>query len=291
MDTLKHIFRKSSIGTIIFFVLNALIIVGLFSGAGHEPLLIVLVLYVVSVTIALSPVGEWVLCLLVGARRMTRVDMKNRMRPLLDTVYRRAKIKTPGLVNDIDLKVMYTSEPNAYAIGRRTICVTEGLFRMPDDEIRGILAHEVGHLACRHSEIQLIIGGGNFIVTVLILMIKAVAALIAAFSLFSGYQNRSWAPVVVGLFLAAVIWLWTRFCLLFLMWSMRENEFVADAYAAELGYGYELAKSLDTIGGSQPQDSFLRALYSTHPNTHDRIGRLQQLGVPYSRYHGYEELF
>jgi len=72
--------------------------------------------------------------------------------------------------------------------------------------------------------------------------------------------------------------------MLFLMWSMRENEFVADAYAAELGYGYELAKGLDAIGTSQPQDSLLKALYSTHPNAHDRIGRLQQLGVPYVRY-------
>jgi heat shock protein HtpX len=179
---------------------------------------------------------------------------------------------------------MYTPEPNAYVIGRRTICVTEGLFRLPDDEITGILAHEVGHLAHRHGEIQLIIGGGNFFVTLFILMLKIVSAIIAAFSLFSGYQNRSWMPVIVGLVLAAMIWLWTWFCLLFLRWSMRENEVIADAYAADLGYGYELAKGLDAIGTSRPQDSFLRALYSTHPHAHDRIGRLQQMGVPYFRY-------
>jgi heat shock protein HtpX len=284
MDTIKNIFRKSSIGTIIFFILNALVIVGLFSGTGYEGMLTILVLYIVSIIIALSPFGEWVLCLMVGTRKMTRIDMKNRILPLLNTVYRRAKIKTPGLVDNVDLRVMYTPEPNAYAIGRRTVCVTEGLFSLPDDEIRGILAHEVGHLACRHTEIQLIIGGGNFIVTMLIFLIKFVAALIAAFSLYSGYSNRSWAPVIIGLILAAIIWLWTRFCLLFLMWSMRENEFVADVYAAELGYGYELAKGLDAIGTSKPQDSFLRALYSTHPNAHDRIGRLQQMGVPYFRY-------
>ena len=45
MDTIKNIFKQSSVGTIIFFVLNALVIVGLFSGTGHEPLLTVLVLY------------------------------------------------------------------------------------------------------------------------------------------------------------------------------------------------------------------------------------------------------
>jgi heat shock protein HtpX len=201
-----------------------------------------------------------------------------------DVVYQRAKRKTPGLVNDIVLKVMYTPEPNAYAIGRRTICVSEGLFRLSDGEIKGILAHEVGHLACRHTEIQLLIGGGNFIVTLFILMIKVVAAIIAAFSMYTGYRNRSFITVVVGLFFAGIVWLWTKFCMLFLMWSMRKNEYVADAYAADLGYGVELARGLDAIGTSKPQESLLKALYSTHPNAYDRIGRLQQMGVAYTRY-------
>jgi len=72
--------------------------------------------------------------------------------------------------------------------------------------------------------------------------------------------------------------------MLFLMWSSRESEFDADKYASELGYGFELAKALDTIGTGDPQESLFNALYSTHPNTHDRIGRLQQLGVLYYRY-------
>jgi len=221
---------------------------------------------------------------MVGARKMTRVDMKIRVIPLLEIVYNKAKRKTPNLTNKIVLKVIYTPEPNAYAIGRKTICVTEGLFNLPDDVIQGILAHEVAHLAYRHNEIQLLIGGGNFIVTLLILMMKLIAAIVAAFSLISGYRNRSFGIVVVGLFLAGMIWLWTKFCMLFLMWSSRQNEFDADRYTAELGYGFELAKGLDAIGTSEPQESLLKALYSTHPNTHDRIGRLQQMGVPYFRY-------
>ena len=155
IDVLKNIFKRSSVGTIIFFVLNALVIVGLFAGFGYESLLTILAIYVVSIIVAFSPVGEWIFCLMVGARTMTRVDMRNRMIPLLDAVYHRAKRKTPGLIDDIDLKVMYAPEPNAYAIGRRTVCVTEGLFSLSDDEIKGILAHELGHLACRHTEIQL----------------------------------------------------------------------------------------------------------------------------------------
>jgi len=284
LDIAKNIFKRSSIGTIIFFALNALVIVGIFAGFGYESLLMVLVLYVASIIVAFSPVGEWVLCLMTGARKMTRVDMRIRMIPLLEVVYNKAKRKTPRLTNKIVLKVIYTPEPNAYAIGRRTICVTEGLFKLPDDVIQGVLAHEVAHLAYRHTEIQLVIGGGNFIVTLLILMMKLIAAIIAIFFLISGYRNRSLGIVVVGMLLAGIIWLWTRFCMLFLMWSSRQNEYDADRYTFELGYGFELAKGLDAIGTSEPQESFLRALYSTHPNTHDRIGRLQQMGVPYYRY-------
>ena len=70
--------------------------------------------------------------------------------------------------------------------------------------------------------------------------------------------------------------------MLFLMWSIKEYE--ADKYAAESGYGFGLAKGLDATATSKPQEPFLKALYSTHPNTHDRTGRLQQMGVPYSRY-------
>ena len=291
MDVTKNIFSKSSIGAIIFFLLNATIIVGISSLAGIYGLVAGAVIYIFSVLIAFSSFGEWVLCIMSSARKMTRIDMKIRMIPLLELVYNKAKKKTPRMTSKIVLKVIYTPEPNAYAIGRRTICITEGIFKLPDDMIQGILAHEVAHLACRHTHIQLLIGGGNFVMTVLILIMKLIYSILAFFSLGSFIRN-SWRggctqgclSALPGLFVAGIIWLWTKFCMLFLMWSMREHEYDADKYVYELGYGFELAKGLDAIGTSEPQESFLKALYSTHPNTHDRIGRLQQMGVSYYRY-------
>jgi len=284
LDIAKNIFKRATLGTIMFFCLNALVIGGFLYAAGVHSIQTILIIYAVSIVIAFSPFGEWMLCLMAGARKMTRVDMKIRMIPLLEVVYNKAKRKTPRLTNKIVLKVIYQPEPNAYAIGRRTICVTEGLFKLPDDVIRGILAHEVAHLAYRHNEIQLLIGGGNLIVTAFILITKLIAAIIAASSLMFGWRHRSLASALFGMFFAISIWLWTRFCLMFLMWSSRQNEYDADKYAHTLGYGLELAKGLDAIGGNEPQKSFLKALYSTHPHIHDRIGRLQMLGVRYYRY-------
>ena len=287
----KNLFKKSNIGTIIFFVLNALLIIGLFSAFNFDNLLVIVALYAVSVALAFSRFGDWLLCVMVGARKMTRADMKARMRPLLEVVYKKAMKKTPGLSNQLRLKVTYGPEANAYAIGRRTICVTEGLFKLPDDVIMGIFAHETAHLALKHTHIQLLIGGGNMIMAALILIIKFIYMLIAAIALGLAWtetrRNGCMSGCITalpGLLIAGIIRLWTRICMLLLMWSSRENEFEADKYASELGYGYELAKAIDVIGTNAPQDSFLKALYSTHPNAHERIARLQQLGVPYYRY-------
>lgn len=82
MDIAKNIFKKSSIGIIIFFVLNAILIIGLVAAGGSESLFTIFIVYAVSVFIAFSPFGEWILRLMVGARKMTRVDMRIRMIPL-----------------------------------------------------------------------------------------------------------------------------------------------------------------------------------------------------------------
>ena len=68
------------------------------------------------------------------------------------------------------------------------------------------------------------------------------------------------------------------------MWSMRKNEYIADEYAMELGYGYELAFVLDNNMMTLPENGLIKALYSTHPSNDDRIARLQDFGVNYSRY-------
>ena len=285
---LKSLFKVSNIGTIIFFILNATVIVLVFSAGDTELMWYIGAIYLVSVIIALSPIGEWFVSLIAGARKMRRLDMRNKILPSIQNVYDKAKAKTPSLPNNIILKVMYDPNPNAFAIGRKTICVTEGLLELPDEMIEGVLAHEFGHLALHHTDIQLIIGGGNFIVTAFILLLKAISAIATGIATVGTLKSKSMSSgctfSLIGVFCAGFVWLWTKFCMLFLMWSSRANEYAADKYAFEIGFGYELAQVLDTIGTGTPQSGFLKALYSTHPETNDRIGALQELGVPYAKY-------
>ncbi len=285
---LKNLFRWSNVGTIIFFLLNAGMIMLIFSGGDPENMKYIGLIYLASVVIALSPFGEWYFGLIAGARKMRRVDMRNRILPTIRRVYKKAAAKTPSLPKTIILKVMYDPNPNAFAIGRKTICVTEGLFDLPDEMIEGILAHEFGHLALHHTDIQLLLGGGNLIVTTFILLLQAISSITTGAATIGTLRSRSCSTgclfSLVGAFCAAIVWLWTKFCMLFLMWSSRANEYAADKYAFQIGFGYELAQALDSIGTGLPQNTILKALYSTHPETNDRIGKLQELGVPYTRY-------
>jgi len=287
---LGRIFRISNLGTLIFFLLNIGLILALFcpDGVTVESATPLIVCYIVTVLISLSPVGEWTLAALSGAKEIKRKDIKIRLIPLLEIVFEQAKEKTPSMISSIRLKIIHDQSANAFAIGRRTICVTDGLLNLSDDEIMAVFAHEVGHLAYQHSAIQLLIGGGNLFISGFLLIIKVVCWIITGIFALIGISTRSfWGGLLLTLFgsiSTVLIWLWTKFCMLFLMWSMRQNEFVADEYAYKLGYGAMLASVLDRHMCSAPANGLLKALYATHPHSDDRVARLQELGANYSRY-------
>ena len=290
VSLLRRIFRPSNIGTVIFFLLNAFMVIGIFTPFGRDAVLQVAIVYVVSVVLSLSPLGEWALGVAVGARRMTRVDMQKRILPIARRVHKKALTITPDMTKKIKVKVSYDPTPNAFALGRHTICVTEGLFSLPDSMIEGVIAHEIGHLACHHTDMQLLIGGGNIIISLLLLTLKLISGLIAVIgAIFSFSRNGVTRGCgcfisIVGVICSLAVFLWTRFCMLFLMWSSRSKEFVADKFAVDIGRGYGLCAALDTIGTGKPKSSLLKALYSTHPDANDRIGKMQEMGIPYSRY-------
>lgn len=178
-----------------------------------------------------------------------RKDYQIKIVPLLELVLKKTKENSPYTVNKVNLTMIHDETPNAFAVGRKTICITDALLNLSDDDILGILAHEVGHLAYGHSIVQLIIGGGNVFIWVAIFLIKiACWTITAILGLFAIRSRR----LISGVLLAGIaslssnfIWLWTKFCLLFLRWSMRQNEFVADEFAYNIGFGNQLAKVID----------------------------------------------
>lgn len=284
---LGRIFRISNLGTLIFFLLNIGLILALSSpyGVTFEAAVPLAVCYIATVLISLSPVGEWTLAALAGAKEIKRKDIKILLIPLLEIVFEQAKERTPSMVNSIRLKIIHDQSPNAFAIGRRTICVTDGLLNLSEEEIMAVFAHEVGHLAYQHSMIQLLIGGGNLFISGFLIAIKAVCWIITGIFALVGINTKGFLGgflmTLFGSLSVVLIWLWTKFCMIFLMWSMRQNEFVADEYAYKLGYGTILSSVLDRHMCSAPGNGLLKALYSTHPHSDDRIAHLQELEADY----------
>ena len=285
-----RIVRLSNLGTLIFFLLNFGLLFGAFFTDinNWQSAVVIVVFYLLTVAISLSPVGEFLLAALAGARRIKRRDIKIRLIPLLEVVLSQALNETPTMVKSINLKIVNDKSPNAFAVGRKTICVTEGLLNLSDEEIMAIFAHELGHLAYKHTTIQLLIGGGNLLISGMLLLIKLVCWTISAiFALVALSSLRLLLGIIItaiGSIYSIAMWLWTKFCMLFLMWSMRQNEFVADEYAYRLGYGNILARLLDNQMCSNPENGLLKALYSSHPSSDDRIAKLQDLGATYGRY-------
>ncbi len=80
-------------------------------------------------------------------------------------------------------------------------------------------------------------------------------------------------------------WVWTKIGVLLVMKSSRGNEFEADEFSFNLGYGNELCALLDTIAGSGAKGLFAN-LASSHPDKDDRIAKLQVLGATYRATYG-----
>lgn len=287
---LGRVIRISNLGTLLFFLLNIGLLLFIFYpyGITFEKAVSLIAVYAITVLISFSPVGEWVLALMAGAKEIKRKDIKIKLIPLLEIVFEQAKREVPSMVNSVHLKIIHDDSPNAFAIGRKTICVTDGLLNLSDDEIMAIFAHELGHLAYHHSSIQLLIGGGNLFISGFLLILKLtcwfITALFTLFAIGTRKIGRGLLITAIGSISSIAIWLWTKFCMLFLMWSMRQNEFVADEFAYKLGYGNMLASILDRQRSSTPNNGLIKALYATHPHNDDRIARLQELGATYSRY-------
>lgn len=188
-------------------------------------------------------------------------------------------------------------QPNAFATGRgprnAAVCVTEGLLRFLDPaEVRGVLAHELGHV--KHRDI--LIGS---VAAAVATGISAIANLALFAGMFGGGgSDDDDRPNPIMLLLLSM--LAPMAASILQMALSRSREFEADRAGAELcGDPRPLASALRKIEAYArrvPMDltptqatayivnpltgrtvSFGR-LFLTHPPTEDRIARLEAIG-------------
>jgi heat shock protein HtpX len=180
--------------------------------------------------------------------------------------------------------------PNAFATGRSrkssAVAVTTGIMRtLNEEELEGVLAHELAHIKNRDVMVMTI---ASFLSTIAFLVVR--------FGIyFGGGRNRN-GGVIVAILASLVVWIISFFLIRALS---RYREFAADRGGAVItGQPSALASALLKISGRMdevPQEDLrdtaemnaffiipirsgiVGRLFSTHPPTEKRVERLRQL--------------
>ncbi len=184
--------------------------------------------------------------------------------------------------------------PNAFATGRNpenaVVAVTRGLLNlMSREEIKGVLAHEIGHVKNR----DILIGTIAATMAGAVMMLASMAKWGAMFGGFRGNDEEGEGTGIVGVIVTAIIA--PIAATLIQMAISRSREYLADATAAQLtGNPEGLAGALEKLGmysGRIPMQAepatahmfianplsgqSLMSLFSTHPPIEERVARLR----------------
>ena len=270
---------KSNWIYVLWFVLYFALAVLVFSFVWYG-FLIVTIIYAVSIGIALSGAGEKLLRALNGVRHISTQEEKESILPLFQEVYRRAKETTPELSDNIQVFMTDDMCVNAYAFGKSTVVVTKGLIdTLEEEQVMGMLAHEFGHIVNGHTVMLLLNLVGNGIFSIFLLITRMFMFFIQGFVSFMD-DNGGWGQVMAFLIRISFEWslmFYTYIATAILMINSRKNEFQADNYALEIGFGEGLLQGLYVFQKMNMGQSkrLLERLTSSHPNLAYRIERLE----------------
>lgn len=193
--------------------------------------------------------------------------------------------------------VAQTDMPNAFATGRTpnhsAVCVTTGIMkRLTAEELEGVLAHELAHIANRDVSVMTVASS-----------IGLLAGFITRWGIYlGGGRNRNGAPFIVVLLVSVVVYFVSY---LLTRALSRYRELSADRSGAYLtGRPSQLASALTKISGEmsriptedlrdkQSMNAFfitpainrqsMGALMSTHPPLEQRLQNLAKVGAELS---------
>lgn len=234
----------------------------------------------------------------MGAREVTPEEAPQ-LHALVDRLCAMSDMEKPRVaISDSDV-------PNAFATGRSpkhsVICATRGLLhRLEPEEVEGVMAHELAHVAHRDVTVMTIAS-----------TLGILAGMIVRFAMYGGLgrgrDDRNGLPVVLVIMLVSIVTYVVSFLMLRAL--SRYRELAADRGGALVtGKPSALASALTKISGDmariptrdlrkvEPANAFLFApalssklslegLLATHPPLEKRLENLAkvsaQLGRPY----------
>ncbi len=204
---------------------------------------------------------------------------------MVEELARKAGLPKPAVY------IIPTDTPNAFATGptykKAVVACTEGIMKLLDDnELKGVLAHELSHIKNR-----------DMLVSTIAATLAAVISTVSRIALFTGMgdsRDRGVHPIafVLLIVITPIVALLIQFAI------SRSREYLADESGAKLvGNGHSLASALNKLetgchahplrfGNPTTSSMFIVnpftakgfiALFSTHPPTAERISRLSRM--------------
>ncbi len=225
-----------------------------------------------------------------GAREVT-VDEAPALHRMVETLAAAAGLPKPRV------HIIENDAPNAFATGRSpargAVAVTTGIMRMlSDDELAGVIAHELAHIKNRDT----LIASVAATIAGAISMLANMAQWALIFGGLGGGDDEEGGGLAGGL---VMIFLAPIMAVIIQLAISRSREFTADAGGARiLGDPLPLARALQKLEAAaqrapmpvnpaaaplfivNPLRGGLSGLFSTHPSTAERVRRLEAMALP-----------
>ena len=275
------------------FLLTALTLLLVLGGdaiAGQQGMTFGLILAVVMNGVAYF-FSDKIALMSSGAQPVSREQLP-RLYEVMERLVAKARLPMPKLY------VIPQPAPNAFATGRNpshaSVAVTAGLMQlMNDDELEGVIAHELSHV--RNYDILI-----TSIAATLAGAITWIASMGRWAMIFGGWGGRDDDREGGGIAALLMLFLAPLAALLLQLGISRQREYQADASGAKMvGHPYGLVRALEKLGSYNkriPMDispstaalcivaplagrQLLSSLFSTHPPLADRIARLQNMTI------------
>jgi len=227
-----------------------------------------------------------------GARPVSREQLP-RLYEVMERLASKANLPVPKLY------LVPEAAPNAFATGRNprhaSVAVTEGLLQlMNDDELEGVIAHELSHV----RNYDILISSIAATIAGAITYLAQMGRFAALFGMGGGRDNERQGG---GLTALLMLFLAPLAAMLLQLGISRQREFSADETGARMvGQPYGLISALQKLGAYNqripsniPQTtsalcivkplfgsgvgSIFSSLFSTHPPLEDRIAALREM--------------
>lgn len=234
--------------------------------------------------------SKWMAKRSTGAR-VIETPQNRQEQWLVDTVAMLAKQANIGMP---EVAIFPSRAPNAFATGwnrnSSLVAVSEGMLqRFSPNEVKAVMAHEIGHVANGDMVTLTLIQG---VVNTFVMFFARIIGSFVDRVIFKNEDGPGFGFIIATIFAEIVLGILAS---IIVMWFSRQREFRADAAAAQLagagnmiaalehlrseqGVPVELPGEMTAFGINGGLRKGLAALLMTHPPLEERIAALKTAG-------------